>query len=52
VALRRRLQFFGHALWQAAAATGADLLRRVKINLRLPREAARICCVERRAVTG
>jgi hypothetical protein len=29
--------FFGHALWQAAAATGADLLWRVKGNLRLPR---------------
>jgi hypothetical protein len=33
-------QFFGYALWQAAAATGADLLWRVKRNLRLPREAA------------
>jgi transposase IS4-like protein/DDE family transposase len=33
-------QFFGHALWQAAAATGADLLWRGKHNLRLPREAA------------
>src|ERR687894_45002 len=32
-------QFFGHALWQEAAATGADLLWRVKHNLRLPREA-------------
>jgi hypothetical protein len=32
-------QFFGHALWQAAAATGADLLWRVKHNLRLPHEA-------------
>jgi hypothetical protein len=32
-------QFFGHALWQAAAATGAELLWRVKRNLRLPREA-------------
>jgi hypothetical protein len=32
-------QFFGHALWQAAAARGADLLWRVKRNLRLPREA-------------
>jgi hypothetical protein len=32
-------QFFGHALWQEAAATGADLLWRVKRNLRLPREA-------------
>ncbi len=30
-------QFFGHALWQAATATGADLLWRVKHNLRLPR---------------
>ena len=32
-------QFFGHALWQAAAATGADLLWWGKHNLRLPREA-------------
>jgi hypothetical protein len=32
-------QFFGYALWQAAAATGSDLLWRVKRNLRLPREA-------------
>jgi Insertion element 4 transposase N-terminal/Transposase DDE domain len=32
-------QFFGHALWQAATATGADLLWRVRRNLRLPREA-------------
>src|SRR4051812_40226639 len=32
-------QFFGHALWQGAAATGADLLWRVKRDLRLPREA-------------
>jgi Transposase DDE domain len=31
-------QFFGHALWQRAARTGADLLWRVKGNLRLPRE--------------
>src|SRR4051795_9839899 len=31
-------RFFGHALWQDAAATGADLLWRVKRNLRLPRE--------------
>lgn len=31
-------QFFGHALWQGAAATGADLLWRMKRNLRLPRE--------------
>lgn len=31
-------QFFGHALWQGAAGTGADLLWRVKCNLRLPRE--------------
>jgi len=30
-------QFFGYALWQAAAATGADLLWRVRSNLRLPR---------------
>jgi hypothetical protein len=30
-------QFFGHALWRRAAATGADLLWRVKGNLRLPR---------------
>jgi hypothetical protein len=30
-------QFFGYALWQAAAATGADLLWRVKHNRRLPR---------------
>src|SRR4051794_23754964 len=30
---------FGHALWREAAATGADLLWRVKRNLRLPREA-------------
>jgi len=33
-------QFFGHALWQAAMATGAALLWRGKHNLRLPREAA------------
>jgi hypothetical protein len=33
-------QFFGYALWRRAAATGADLLWRVKHNLRLPREAA------------
>ncbi len=32
-------QFFGYALWQAASATGADLLWRVKHNLRLPRTA-------------
>ena len=31
-------QFFGHALWQAATASGADLLWRVKHNLRLPRD--------------
>jgi Insertion element 4 transposase N-terminal/Transposase DDE domain len=31
-------QSFGHALWQAAVATGADLLWRVKRDLRLPRE--------------
>jgi Insertion element 4 transposase N-terminal/Transposase DDE domain len=30
--------FFGSALWQRAAETGADLLWRVKGNLRLPRE--------------
>ena len=30
--------FFGHALWRAAAETGADLLWRVKSNLQLPRE--------------
>lgn len=29
--------FFGYALWRKAAATGADLLWRVKCNLRLPR---------------
>jgi hypothetical protein len=28
-------QFFGFALWQAASATGADLLWRIKRNLRL-----------------
>ena len=32
-------QFFGHVLWRAAAATGAELLWRVKRHLRLPREA-------------
>src|SRR5436309_6191143 len=32
-------QFFGHALWREAVATGADLLWRVKRDLRLPREA-------------
>src|SRR5436305_893735 len=32
-------QFFGHALWREAAATGADLLWRVRHDLRLPREA-------------
>src|SRR3954462_2487562 len=32
-------QFFGHALWREAAATGADLLWRVKCKARLPREA-------------
>lgn len=30
--------FFGYVLWQRAASTGADLLWRVKGNLRLPRE--------------
>jgi hypothetical protein len=33
-------QFFGHAPWLAATATGADLLWRGKHDLRLPREAA------------
>src|SRR3954463_2835686 len=33
-------QFFGYALWQAAASTGADLLWRGEDNLRPPREAA------------
>src|SRR4051794_41102771 len=33
-------QFFGYALWRVAKDTGADLLWRVKHNLRLPREAA------------
>jgi hypothetical protein len=32
--------FFGDALWQRAASTRADLLWRVKGNLRLPRETA------------
>src|SRR3954467_11604168 len=32
-------QFFGHALWRGAVASGADLPWRVKRNLRLPREA-------------
>jgi hypothetical protein len=31
-------QFFGYALWLRATDTGADLLWRVKHNLRLPRE--------------
>jgi hypothetical protein len=31
-------QFFGHALWKRAVETGADLLWRVRGNLRLPRE--------------
>jgi hypothetical protein len=31
-------QFFGFDLWQQARATGADLLWRIKINARLPRE--------------
>lgn len=31
-------QFFGFELWQQAQATGADLLWRIKINARLPRE--------------
>jgi hypothetical protein len=33
-------QFFGYALWREAAAGGADLLWRVKKNLRLPREVS------------
>ncbi len=32
--------FFGYALWRAATATGADLLWRVRSNLRLPRATA------------
>jgi hypothetical protein len=32
--------FFGWALWHAAHATGADLVWRMKQNLRLPRETA------------
>src|SRR4051794_41214466 len=32
-------QFFGYALWVVAMDTDADLLWRVKHNLRLPREA-------------
>jgi hypothetical protein len=32
-------RFFAHALWQAAAVSGADLLWRVRRDLRLPREA-------------
>ncbi len=31
-------QFFGHALWSRAARSGANLLWRVRSNLRLPRE--------------
>jgi hypothetical protein len=31
-------QFFGFELWQQARASGADLLWRIKINARLPRE--------------
>ena len=31
--------FFGYALWRAATATGANLLWRVRSNLRLPRVA-------------
>jgi hypothetical protein len=30
--------FFGYKLWRAASAAGADLLWRIKNNLRLPRE--------------
>jgi Insertion element 4 transposase N-terminal/Transposase DDE domain len=33
-------QFFSHALWRQAIATGADLLWRVKCDLRLPCEQA------------
>ncbi len=33
-------QFFRHALWNAGAATGADLLWRVKSNLHLLRATA------------
>jgi hypothetical protein len=33
-------QFFGYGLWRDAAATGADLLWRVKTGLRLPRDKA------------
>ena len=33
-------QFFSHALWRQAIATGADLLWRVKSDLRLPCEQA------------
>src|SRR3954465_7702712 len=33
-------QFFSHALWRQALASGADLLWRVKGNLRLPCETA------------
>ena len=32
--------FYGYALWNKARATGADLLWRVKKNLRLPCEKA------------
>jgi len=32
--------FFGWALWQTARAAGADLVWRIKHNLRLPRETA------------
>ena len=39
--------FFGYALWQRAASTGADLLWRVKGNLRLPRGPRR--CLGRAA---
>jgi len=34
-------QFFGFALWGQAQATGADLLWRIKKNMRLPREQER-----------
>src|SRR3954454_10789567 len=40
-------RFFGHALWREAVGTGADLLWRVKRELRLPRETrvARRSCL-------
>src|SRR5215218_1565585 len=44
-------QFFGHALWRIALDTGADLLWRVKHNLRPPREAVLADCSYRTAVS-